>query len=166
MPDWLHVSIFALTQFIMLVGLFGLIVPVFPGTVVIWLAALGYGVVTGFHTLGIVLFVFITLLMLASTLVDNLFMGAGARKGGASWTTILVALLAGVLGTLLFPPIGGFIAAPLAILLLEYTRTRDMQQAWQALRGLATGFGVSVVVRFGIGVVMMILWWIWVWQGP
>ena len=60
MPEWLHISIFALTQFIMLVGLFGLIVPVFPGTVVIWLAALGYGVVTGFHTLGIVLFVIIT----------------------------------------------------------------------------------------------------------
>jgi uncharacterized protein YqgC (DUF456 family) len=166
MPDWLHVSIFALTQTIMLVGLFGLIVPVFPGTVVIWLAALGYGVVTGFHTLGIVLFVIITILMLAGTLVDNLFMGAGARKGGASWRTIIVALLAGVLGTLLFPPIGGFIAAPLAILLLEYTRTHDMQQAWQALRGLATGFGLSVVVRFVIGVMMMILWWIWVWQGP
>lgn len=166
MPDWLHVSIFALTQFIMLVGLFGLIVPVFPGTVVIWLAALGYGVVTGFHTLGIILFVIITILMLVGTLVDNLFMGAGARKGGASWTTILVALLAGVLGTLFFPPIGGFIAAPLAILLLEYTRTHDMQQAWQALRGLATGFGLSVVMRFGIGVLMMILWWIWVWQGP
>jgi uncharacterized protein YqgC (DUF456 family) len=166
MPDWLHISIFALTQIVMLVGLFGLIVPIFPGTVVIWLAALGYGVVTGFHTLGIVLFVIITVLMLVGTLVDNLFMGAGARRGGASWTTIIVALLAGVLGTLLFPPIGGLIAAPLAILLLEYTRTRDMQQAWQALRGLATGFGLSFVVRFAIGVLMMILWWIWVWQAP
>jgi len=40
-----------------------------------------------------------------------------------------------------------------------------MQKSWQALRGLATGFGLSVVVRFGIGVLMMILWWIWVWQG-
>jgi len=165
MPDWLHISIFALTQIIMLVGLFGLIVPVFPGTVVMWLAALGYGVVTGFNTLGIVLFVIITLLMLVSTVVDNLFMGAGARKGGASWTTILVALLAGILGTLLFPPIGGIIAAPLAILLLEYTRTGDFQKAWQALTGLAAGFGLSFVVRLGIGGVMMILWWIWVWKG-
>jgi len=165
MPDWLHISIFALTQIIMLVGLFGLIVPVFPGTVVMWLAALGYGVVTGFNTLGIVLFVIITLLMLVSTVVDNLFMGAGARKGGASWTTILIALLAGVLGTLLFPPIGGLIAAPLAILLLEYTRTGDFQKAWQALTGLAAGWGLSFVVRLGIGGVMMILWWIWVWKG-
>lgn len=145
----------------MLVGLLGLIVPVFPGTVVIWLAALGYGIVSGFSTLGWVLFAAITVLMLAGTMVDNLFMGAGARKGGASWNTILAALLAGVLGTLLFPPIGGVIAAPLAVLLLEYSRQRDWEKAWQALRGLATGFGLSIVVRFGIGVLMMILWWVW-----
>src|SRR4030066_329866 len=112
LPEWLHVSIFALTQILMLVGLFGLVVPVFPGLVVMWLAALGYGVVTGFTTLAWVLFVIITLLMLAGTVVDNIFMGAGARKGGAAWSTIGLALLAGVLGTLLFPPIGGVNCAP------------------------------------------------------
>jgi hypothetical protein len=165
MPEWLHISIFALTQIITLVGLFGLIVPLFPGTVVVWLGILGYGVVAGFSTLGVVLFIIITVLMLVSTVLDNVFMGAGARKGGASWTTILVALVAGVLGTLLFPPIGGLIASPLSVLLLEYQRTRDFNQAWNSLRLMATGWGLSFVVRFGIGLVMMILWWIWVWQG-
>jgi len=47
----------------MLIGLLGLIVPVFPGTVVIWLAALVMGCYR-FHTLGIILFVIITILML------------------------------------------------------------------------------------------------------
>jgi uncharacterized protein YqgC (DUF456 family) len=161
MPDWLNVSIFAITQVMMLVGLLGLLVPIFPGTVVMWLAALGYGIVSGFTTLGWVMFAIITVLMLAATLVDNVFMGAGARKGGASWNSILLALVAGVLGTIFFPPIGGIIAAPLAVLLLEYMRQRDWQKAWQALRGLATGFGLSVLVRFGIGMLMMILWWVW-----
>src|SRR4030067_1235185 len=112
MPDWINASILALPQIIMLVGLFGLIVPIFPGTVIIWLAALGYGVVSGFGALGTVLFVIITILMLAGTLVDNVFLGAGARKGGASWKTIGVALVAGVLGTFIFPPFGGVVAAP------------------------------------------------------
>lgn len=164
-PEWLHVSIFALTQFMMLVGLFGLVVPVFPGLVVMWLAALGYGVVAGFSTLGWVLFAVITVLMLAGTLVDNVFMGAGARKGGAAWSTIGLGLLAGVLGTLFFPPIGGIVAAPLAVLLLEYRHQGDWNKAWQALRGLATGYGLALVVRFGIGVLLMLLWWLWVWQG-
>ncbi len=165
MPEWLDISIFGLTQIFMLVGLFGLIVPVFPGIVVMWLAALGYGIVTGFQTLGIVIFVILTLLMLFGVTIDNVLMGVGARKGGASWLSILVALVAGILGTLLWPPIGGVIAAPLSVLLLEYWRHRSWDQAWNALRGLASGWGLSFVVRFATGLVMMVLWWLWVWQG-
>lgn len=165
LEDVLSISIFAITQVFMLVGLFGLVVPVYPGTVIMWLAALGYGIVSGFSTLGIVLFVIITVLMLVSTVVDNLLMGAGARKGGASWGTIILALVAGVVGTIVFPPIGGIIAAPVVVLLAEYRRLRDWGKAWQALRGLATGWGLSFLVRFLIGFVMMGLWWIWAWKG-
>jgi uncharacterized protein YqgC (DUF456 family) len=165
LEPWLVSSIFWIAQIIMLVGLVGLIVPIYPGTVIMWLAALGYGIATGFTTLGIVLFVIITLLMLASTVVDNVLMGAGARQGGASWWSIGLALLAGVVGTLVFPPFGGIIAAPLAVLGMEYLRLHDVKKAWEALRGLATGWGLSVIVRFGMGVVMMILWWVWVWRG-
>lgn len=165
MENVLDITLFALVQMLMLVGLFGLIVPVFPGLVVMWLAALGYGVASGFSTLGIVLFVIISILMVVGSFADNLLMGAGARKGGASWTTIAVALAAGVIGTLLLPPIGGLIAAPAAVLLLEYSRLRDWQKAMQALRGLATGWGLSFVVRFIIGVIIQLLWWLWVWQG-
>ncbi len=165
MENALNTSLFALVQIIMLVGLFGLIVPIFPGLVVMWLAALGYGVASGFSTLGIVLFVIITILMIAGSLADNVLMGAGARKGGASWLTIGAALVAGVIGTLLLPPFGGLIAAPAAVVLLEYSRLRDWPKAMAALRGLATGWGLSFVVRFIIGLFIQVLWWLWVWQG-
>jgi len=166
MEDWLNLTIFGLTQFFMLVGLFGLIVPVFPGLVIMWLASLGYGIATGFDSsLGIALFIFLTVLIIVGSVADNLFMGVGARRGGASWSTILVALLAGIIGTLVFPPFGGIIAAPLAILGLQYIRLRDLQKSWEALRGLMTGWGLSFVVRFLIGLFVMGIWWIWVWKG-
>src|SRR3990172_6492428 len=82
---WAEVSSFGLTLLFMLIGLVGLVIPIFPGILVIWLAALGYGVVTGFTTLGTILFVLITLLMLFGVTIDNILMGAGARQGGASW---------------------------------------------------------------------------------
>ena len=164
-PDWLRISIFGLTQLIMLIGLFGLLVPIFPGIMVIWLASLGYGIVTGFNTWAIVFFILITLLMIAGTTIDNLLMGAGARKGGASWLTIGVAVLAGIIGTIIFPPFGGLIAAPLGILLLELWRTRNLKKAWQALIGMAAGWGLSFFARFAIGAVMMGMWWLWVWLG-
>ena len=161
MPEWLTISIFTIIQVFMLVGLLGLVIPVYPGTVVMWLAALGYGIVSGFSTLGIVLFVIITLLMLVSTVIDNVLMSMGARQGGAAWKSILLAVAAGLIGTIIFPPIGGLIAAPLVVLVLEYRRHRDWEKAFLALRGMAVGWGLAFVVRFGLGLLMIILWVIW-----
>ena len=164
MDDILSISVFGIVQLFMLIGLFGLLIPIFPGLLIMWIASLGYGIASGFTTTGVIIFVIISVIAILGTLVDNLMMGAGARKGGASWLTILIALLAGVIGTLLFPPIGGIIAIPLAILLLEYIRIRDIKQAWLALRGLAAGWGLSYFVRLLIGVIILILWWVWVSQ--
>ena len=161
MPPWLDISIFGLTVFVMLVGLFGLIVPLFPGIVVIWLAALGYGVVTGFTTLGIVLFILITLLMILGTTIDNILAWVGGRQGGASWVSLLVGTIAGIAGTLLWPPLGGLIATPLVLLLAEYLKARDIRKAFKALGGMAAGWGLSYLARLAIGVVMILFWGLW-----
>jgi uncharacterized protein YqgC (DUF456 family) len=161
LPAWVDTLAFWLTLVLMLVGLFGLIIPIFPGITIIWLAGLVYGIVTGFDTLGIVIMVLISLGMVAGVTIDNVLMGAGARLGGASWLTIVVAIVAGIAGTILFPPIGGFIAVPLAIFLMELLRKREWQDAWRATRGLAIGWGLSFLVRFGIGLLMIALWLVW-----
>ena len=161
MPAWLDVGIFGLTLFFILVGLVGLIVPIFPGIVVIWLATLAYGIVVGFNLLGIIIFVVLTLLMIAGTTADNFLMAAGSRRGGASWWTIAAGLLAGTIGTIVFPPFGGLIAAPLVILLIEFLRVRELNQAWRATGGLVAGWGLSFFVRLGIGVLMLALWLVW-----
>jgi uncharacterized protein len=163
MENWVNISIFGITMLVMLVGLIGLVIPIFPGIVVIWLAALGYGLLAGFNTVGIVFFVLITILMLVGVTIDNVLMGVGARRGGASWLSIGLALLAGIIGTLLVPPIGGLIAAPLTVFLVEYLRMGDWAKVVEAVRGLATGWGLSFLVRFGIGLLMFVLWGFWVW---
>ena len=127
--------------------------------------ASGFRTSDRFSTLGIVIFVVISILAIGGSLVDNLLMGVGAKQGGASWRTILVALLAGLLGTLFFTPFGGFVLAPLSILLLEYVRLRDWKEAWQSLRGLATGWGAAYFVRILMGLLIIGLWWLWVWKG-
>jgi uncharacterized protein len=161
MEDIFNISVLGIVQLFMLIGLFGSLIPMFPGLVIMWGAALGYGIAQGFSTAGIIIFIIVTILVIIGSLVDNLLMGAGARKGGASWSTIFVALLAGVLGTLLFPPIGGIIAIPLAVMLLEFIRLGNIQKAWFALRGLVTGWGLSYIVRFLLGFIILVLWWGW-----
>ena len=161
MPAWLTTTIFWTTLVIMLVGLFGLIVPIFPGIAVIWLAALGYGVTTGFTTLGWVLFAVITVLFIIGAVIDNVLMGAKARKEGAAWSSLALGVLAGILGTIFFPPLGGLIAAPLVLLVLEYIRQRDFKKAFNTLRGLAIGWGSAFVVRVLIGAAMIGVWLVW-----
>ena len=165
MPTWLEILLTALILMVMLAGLFGLIIPVFPGITIIWLAALGFGVIRGFSTLGIVLFVLLTLLMIGGNVVDNLLMGAGARKGGAAWATVIVSLVVGVVFTLVIPPFGGLIAAPLAVFLLEYYRLRDWRKARKATFGLAAGWGASFFARLLIGCLMLLLTLVWIWKG-
>lgn len=162
MPDWLEVILNILISATMLIGLFGLVVPIFPGNVVIWLAALIYGLIFGFEVKGLIIFVLMTVLVIIAVLADNVLMGAKARDKGASWKSIFLALGAGVLFTIIFPPLGGIIAAPLVLFTSEYLRLRDHEKAIDVIKGLLAGWGWSFVVRFGIGFVMVILWLIWV----
>ena len=161
MPHWLEVVTHVLITLTMLVGLFGLVIPIFPGNVVMWVAALIYGLVFGFGTKGVIIFILLTILMVIAAPADNVLMGAKARDKGASWLSIILALGAGVLFTLIFPPLGGIIAAPLVLFVSEYLRLKDHGKALEVMRALLAGWGWSFVVRFGIGIVMMILWLIW-----
>ena len=161
MPIWFETTIIILTILTMLIGLFGLIIPIFPGNVVMWLAALVYGLVFGFGRLGGVTFAIITVLMLIAVAADNVLMGAKAREKGAAWGSIILALLAGVIGTIVLPPIGGLIAAPLVLFLMEKNRLGDSEEAKAVTKALLTGWGLAFLVRFGLGVIMFALWGIW-----
>ena len=161
MPNWLNLSLNIIISLVMAVGLFGMVLPIYPGVTIIWAAVLIHGVATSFAFLEIWVLVVITILMIAGTLVDNLLMGGKARQAGASWLSIGGALLAGLLGTFVFPPLGGIIAAPTLLFLLEYSRLRDSQEAWNVTKGLLTGWGLSFIARFTIGLAMIVIWAIW-----
>jgi uncharacterized protein YqgC (DUF456 family) len=164
-PLWLESILLGLITFIMLVGLFGLVVPIFPGNVVIWVAAMVYGLIVGVDKWGITVLVLLTVFMIVAALADNILMGAKAREKGAAWGSIGAALVAGVVGTFIFPPIGGLIAAPLVLFLMEFHRLGDSEKATQVVRALLIGWGLAFVVRFGIGVLMVGLWGIWAYFG-
>lgn len=161
MPNWLGIPLKILIYLIMAVGLFGMVIPIYPGVIIIWAAALIHGLATGFNTLEIWVIVLLTLLAAAGSLVDNVLMGGKARQAGASWLSIGLTLAGGLLGTFLFPPLGGIIAAPLILYLTEYLRIRDHRRARHVTANLLTGWGLSFLARFGIGLVMIIVWAIW-----
>lgn len=158
MPAWLETSVTVITVVVMLIGLFGLIVPIFPGLVIIWLAALGFGLIHGFTTLGWILFAVATVLMLIGNTVDGILMGAKALEYGASKKSIAITLFVSVVVSLFLSPLGGLFAAPLTLFLLEKANGHSKEEAWEITRGLMTGWGWAFAARFGIGIVMIALW--------
>ena len=157
----LIIKIFTLT--FMLVGL--LVLPLLPGLVIIWLAALGYGLLAGFGTLGWIMFAIMSVLMLAGSVVDNVLMGTSAHKEGAPWWVILLAMLAAIIGSILIPiPIlGGILAALLTLFGIEWLRRKDWRKALASIKGMLLGWGWAFVIRFITGMVMIGLWLIWAW---
>ena len=147
----------------MLVSLCGLVVPVFPGLVVIWVLALVYGIIGSFGMLGAVLFVIITVLAILGEISDNLLMSKKARQEGARWLSIAIAFVAGVVGSIVFSPLGGIAAALGGLFLAEFVFSRDHRKALAVTKGMALGWGWSFVVQLGIGLMMIALWAIWAW---
>ena len=146
---------------VMAIGLLGLLLYVIPGLTVIWLAILVYGIVTGFTLKSGILFAVITLLMIGGNIIDNLFMGNEARKTGASWVSIGVALVAGIAGTFILPPFGGLLFAAVGILVVEWVRKKDLNEGLKSTGGILKGCGLAMITRFGIGLLMIGLWLVW-----
>jgi uncharacterized protein YqgC (DUF456 family) len=163
MPTWLQTSIEILALTIMLFGLFGLVIPVMPGLVIIWVAALGYGIAADFGMLGWIMFGIMSVLAIGGSFIDNVLMGTQARQSGASWVSIAAALVFGIAGNFALPVIGGLIAALLALFAAEWIRRKDWREALKAVRGMAWGCGWAFVIRFIMGAVMIGLWMIWAW---
>ncbi len=145
-----------------LLGLLVLVIPGLPGLGIIWVCILIFAFIQGLSWPGSLLFALITILMLIGSLADNVLMGAGARKTGVSWLSIGAALVAGVIGSILFFPFGGPLFALATLFIIELVHQKDWRRAFISSRNLAAGCGWAVIARLIIGVIMISLWGIWV----
>lgn len=163
----LRVMLETLTLFALLVGLAGLLIPIFPGLTVMWAATLVYALVqagNGKMTwIDWSLFAFITLLMIVGNVIDNIIIVKHTHDKQVPWSSILVGFLAGFVASLFFTPLVGIAASPLGLFGAEYLRLKDREAALRSTRAWMTGWGLSVLARVGVGVFMVGLWMIWAW---
>jgi uncharacterized protein YqgC (DUF456 family) len=156
-----------LTLTFMLVGLVGLIIPIFPGIVVIWLSAVMYALIAAYagrmSGWDWLLFVLITLLMLFGSFVDNIIIAKKLRETGTPWKSIGIGYAAGLISSIFLTPFAALAITPLALYAAEYWRLRNYKQALLSARAWLIGFGWTFLALAGIGATMIALWLIWVW---
>ena len=163
----LQVVLETLTLFALIVGLLGLIVPVFPGLVIMWLGTLVYAILqnaagnmTGWKW---VIFAVITLLMITGSIVDNLIIAYKMRDKYVPWSSILFAFAAGIVASIFFTPLIGLVAAPVGLFLAENRRLKNHEAAVDSTKAYMIGWGWAFGVRFLIGLMMIGLWMLWAW---
>ena len=150
-----------LAGLVMLIGLVGIVVPILPGLILIWLAALGYGLLVGWGASGPWLFAFITILGAAGAGAEIWLTGAGARAAGASLWSVAAGLTLAVLGLIFFNLVGAAIGLVAGTLLAEYYRLRDWRKALTSAGGTAAGCGASFGVKLLLGLGMIGAWVAW-----
>ncbi len=164
---WLQVMIETLTLFVLLAGLVGLLIPVFPGLTVMWISTLFYAIVQAMKDnmtwVDWVLFTLITLLMIGGNIVDNIIIAKHVRDKNVPWSSIIWAFAAGILLSLFFTPIAGMVASPAGLFLAEWYRLKERDAALSNTKAWMTGWGWSLAARFGIGVIMILFWALWAW---
>ncbi len=171
MPTWLpfllQIALETFTLFVLLVGLFGLIVPVFPGLTIMWLATLVYALIknaadkmTGWDW---VAFVLITLLMIGGNIADNIIIARKMRDHYIPWSSILLAFAASIVASLFFTPLIGLVAAPLGLFLAELRRLKNRDDAISSTKAYMVGWGWAFGARFIIGLAITGLWMLWAW---
>jgi uncharacterized protein YqgC (DUF456 family) len=167
MPTWLDFVLQTLTLFVLLVGLFGLIVPVFPGLTIMWLGTLVYALLqnaankmTGWDWF---LFGLITVLMIIGNIADNLIIARKMRDKYIPWSSILFAFAAGIIASIFFTPLIGLAASPAGLFLAESRRLKNRNAAIESTKAYMIGWGWAFAARFFIGLMMIGCWALWAW---
>ncbi len=146
---------------VMVVGLGGVVLPVVPGLAMMGAAALVYGFAVGWTTVGVAVMVLLGLLVAVSLITGVMVPRRAAATSGASGWSQVAALVGAVVGFFVIPVFGLIVGALIGLLAVEYLRTDDWGAAWAATVATARGFGVSILIDLGLGMVMIVAWSVW-----
>jgi len=145
----------------MVLGLMGVVLPVLPGLLLIWAAALFYGFMVGFGTLGWMVIGLLSVLVVAGGIKSVMIPRRAAAASGASAWAQLGAVVGAVIGFFVIPVLGLILGALAGLLVVEYLLKGDWNEALVAVRGTARGFGISVVIDLILGMIMIVAWSVW-----
>jgi hypothetical protein len=150
-----------ITLLVMGLGLLGVLLPLIPGPLLIWLAALAYALIRGITWRSGIILAVLTILMLAGSTTDWWVSSAGARREGASGCAVMAAAVAGVAGFVFFNLLGAILLPMLTVLVVELLRLRDLRHAARAGRGYLVGWLLSTGIELVVALAMIA---IWLWQ--
>ena len=139
------------------VGLVGIVLPLLPGTLLVFAAIAVWAVVesnvTGWVTLGVV-----TLLLGAATLIKYMWPMRRMRAADVRTISLVVGAVLGIIGFFVIPVVGLVIGFVLGVYLAELSNRRDQRLAWTSTKHAVKGVALSVGVELAGALLATMAW--------
>lgn len=150
----MHISILVICYILMLIGLIGCILPMLPGTPLIFIGIYIYAWLGGFTLISKNLILIFLAMTTISVLIEYTSSSIGAKRLGASKLGFLGALVGTVVGVFFIP--WGLILGPLlGALIGELITGKKIKEALRAGGGAALGFFGGTLLKIVISFVMI-----------
>lgn len=139
------------------VGMVGIVVPLLPGTLLVFAAIAVWAAiennVTGWVTLGVV-----TALLGAATLIKYLWPMRRMRAADVRTLSLVAGAVLGIIGFFVIPVLGLVIGFVLGVYLAELANRRDQTLAWTSTKHAVKGVALSVGVELAGALLATMAW--------
>jgi uncharacterized protein YqgC (DUF456 family) len=139
------------------IGLVGILVPLLPGTLLVWAAIAVWAFVVGTTAAWVVLGV-VTAILGAGILVKYLWPARRMKAADVSGRTLAAGAVLGVIGFFVIPVAGLLIGFVLGVYLAEFAQRRDQRRAWASTKHAVKGVALSVGVELGAALLATAAW--------
>ncbi|MFD4369856.1 DUF456 domain-containing protein [Rhodococcus sp. NPDC058521] len=135
-----------LVGLVILVGLFGIVVPILPGTILIFAAVLVWAIITA-DVAAWAVFGVVTALLVVSGVVKYAWPGKRMRTAGVPTDSLIVGGAAGIIGFFVIPVVGLFLGFVAGTYAGELYRLRGHTRAWASTWHACKAVGLSILVE-------------------
>jgi len=139
------------------VGLVGIVVPVLPGTLLVFGAIAAWAVIENNVTAWVTL-AMVTLFLGAATLIKYLWPMRRMRAADVRTRSLVAGAVLGIIGFFVIPVLGLVIGFVLGVYLAELANRRDQRVAWTSTKHAVKGVALSVGVELAGALLGTVAW--------
>lgn len=146
-----------LVGLVIVVGLVGAVIQIYPGSLVVLAGVAVWGVWTG-GVVGWTVAVVATIAVLGAGVAKYVYAGRYLKGAGVPNRTLLVGGILGVVGFFVIPVVGLPIGFVLGVYLSETQRRRSHAEAWRATLAAMKATGLTILIELSGALVATGAW--------
>ena len=158
---WIEYIALSVTSLIFLIGLATSLLPVVPGSLIVWSGIMIHKLWMGDASVAWKIVLTTGIITLIGQLADLVLGVWGARRFGASWQGAVSALLGAFIGLFLPPPLLWLIVGPvIGAIIGELLAGRSFKAGSKAGIGTVIGGIVAFALKFGLSVCVVAIFFL------